>query len=360
MGDLRKEAFELTEYSYSDKYLGIDIKLHIKGYMDIESVEDEEKLSEIKEESIGLFKKELEELSSQECTYDMIPRQDWNSKGFQILELYPLDDYYPAIIKAKKAVAEAEAERSRQEAEAEAERVRQEAAAEAERARQAAEAEQLKRQEEYRAAMEARKLFCAKCGSDMSNLGADVKFCAVCGAPLVVPTPTGDSGTGPLRGPATNYGTGPLTGPSARYGTGPLAGPAPNYGTGPLTGTAGNTYVSPNMGVQETQIAQGRCNWIVTPVLIQGGNALLTDKRFVYKKGSLLSAPLLVTTVISKVGSQNEFEIPLENIIRVSMGTQGLGRTIIIHTLEKSYTLNFMNCTDLFWNAFTGVLKIPS
>ena len=60
------------------------------------------------------------------------------------------------------------------------------------------------------------------------------------------------------------------------------------------------------------------------------------------------------------VGGQNEFEIPLENIIRVSMGTQGLGRTIIIHTLEKSYTLNFMNCTDLFWNAFTGVLKIPS
>ena len=356
MGDLRKEAFELTDYSYSDKYLGIDIKLHIKGYMDIESVEDEEKLSEIKEESIGLFKKELEELSSQECTYDMIPRQDWNSKGFQILELYPLDDYYPAIIKAKKAVAEAEAERSRQEAEAEQKRQQEEF----EKRRQQAEAEQLKRQEEYRAAMEARKLFCAKCGSDMSNLGADVKFCAVCGAPLVVPTPTGDSGIGPLRGPATNYGTGPLTGPSARYGTGPLAGPAPNYGTGPLTGTAGNTYVSPNMGVQETQIAQGRCNWIVTPVLIQGGNALLTDKRFAYKKGSLLSAPLLVTTVISKVGSQNEFEIPLENIIRVSMGTQGLGRTIIIYTLEKSYTLNFMNCTDLFWNAFTGVLKIPS
>lgn len=91
---------------------------------------------------------------------------------------------------------------------------------------------------------------------------------------------------------------------------------------------------------QEFIIKTGGCNWIKTPVLIQNGKGMLTNKRFIYKKGKL---NFIETGFANKImGGDKNFEFPLTELKAIGIGTQGIQKTIILQLRNgESYNCFF-------------------
>lgn len=84
---------------------------------------------------------------------------------------------------------------------------------------------------------------------------------------------------------------------------------------------------------EEDIIKQGKCNWIINPLLIQNGSAVLTNKRFVFKRGVL---NFLETKVAAKIlGKGAGLEILLDDIIGLRQGKQGVTKTVVIRTRDS-------------------------
>lgn len=82
---------------------------------------------------------------------------------------------------------------------------------------------------------------------------------------------------------------------------------------------------------QEIIIIQGLCNRVKNPLFVQNGNAILTNKRFIYLKHSL--AKVLAAGVLVNLTKGNyDFDIPIKEISSIEDGRQGVSKTIIINT----------------------------
>lgn len=81
----------------------------------------------------------------------------------------------------------------------------------------------------------------------------------------------------------------------------------------------------------EIIIMQGLCNRVKSPLLVQNGNAMLTNKRFIYLKHSLAKIFVIGAAVNLTKGSY-DFDIPISNIESIEDGRQGISKTIIINT----------------------------
>ena len=83
----------------------------------------------------------------------------------------------------------------------------------------------------------------------------------------------------------------------------------------------------------EVIIMKGLCNRVKNPLLVQNGNALLTNKRFVYLKHSLAKI-MVIGALVNLTKGSFDFDIPLENIASIEDGRQGISKTIIINTKD--------------------------
>ena len=83
----------------------------------------------------------------------------------------------------------------------------------------------------------------------------------------------------------------------------------------------------------EVIIMKGLCNRVKSPLLVQNGNALLTNKRFVYLKHSLAKI-MVIGAFVNLTKGSFDFDIPLENISSIEDGRQGISKTIIINTKD--------------------------
>ena len=83
----------------------------------------------------------------------------------------------------------------------------------------------------------------------------------------------------------------------------------------------------------ETIIMKGLCNRVKSPLLVQNGNAILTNQRFIYLKHSLAKTMVIGAFVNLTKGSY-DFDIPLSNISNIEDGRQGISKTIIINTKD--------------------------
>lgn len=91
----------------------------------------------------------------------------------------------------------------------------------------------------------------------------------------------------------------------------------------------------------EQIIMSGLCNRVKNIFLVQNGNAILTNKRFVYLKHSLPKTFVMGAFVNLTKGSF-DFDIPLEEITSLEDGRQGVSKTIIINTADgKKYNFYF-------------------
>lgn len=82
---------------------------------------------------------------------------------------------------------------------------------------------------------------------------------------------------------------------------------------------------------KEKIIIQGLCNRIKSRFLTQNGNAMLTNKRFVYLKHSLAKT-LVAGVFVNLTKGSYDFDIPIEEIASIEDSRQGVSKTIIIHT----------------------------
>lgn len=88
---------------------------------------------------------------------------------------------------------------------------------------------------------------------------------------------------------------------------------------------------------QEIILMQGLCNRVKSPLFVQNGNAILTNRRFIYLKHSLAKIAAIGILTYLTEGSY-DFDIPLSNIANIENGRQGVSKTIIIHTKDgKKY-----------------------
>lgn len=83
----------------------------------------------------------------------------------------------------------------------------------------------------------------------------------------------------------------------------------------------------------ETILMKGICNRVKSAFFVENGNAILTNKRFIYLKHSLAKTMVIGAFVNFTKGSY-DFEIPLANISRIENGHQGISKTIIINTKD--------------------------
>lgn len=128
----------------------------------------------------------------------------------------------------------------------------------------------------------------------------------------------------------------------------------------PQAANVTNEYVADNVQQISSQgeqvLMEGKCNWVINPLMIQNGSAVLTNKRFIYKKG-------IINTVITSVGTKiatgsKEFEVELKDIKGIRPGRQGIMRTIVLTTVQgREYNCVFYKF-DEFWAAFNKVLDI--
>lgn len=81
----------------------------------------------------------------------------------------------------------------------------------------------------------------------------------------------------------------------------------------------------------EKVLMSGLCNRVKSPLFVQNGNAILTNKRFVYLKHKLAKIFAIGALVNFTEGSY-EFDIPLNEISSIEDGRQGFSKTIIINT----------------------------
>lgn len=340
MGTIYREEFELKEIPYDDKTLGISITLYTKGVAEFQSDGDSVCIAEAKDILPGFMLSVLGLLAQEGCGYGDIHRQDifpatkklfdktnktdlsFEIKKVYFTEIYPSDADYPRIIEAIKENKTKEKNIS--------EKVG--VVNEASDDRKAAKADSA-----------AKIWICPKCGKQ-----SDTKFCSSCG------TSREKQAGGELLKKCPSCGKNLAERPDIRFC--PVCGTSLNKESGAQT----EKRIHSTVGEQtEKEIIRGKCNWIINPLLIQNGNAILTDQRFIYKKGSIFSAPMLLTATVKNLEGESNFELSVKNIVKVSQGRQGIARTIVLHTSEKQYTCNFLGNTDAFWNAFTMVLGIP-
>lgn len=98
-----------------------------------------------------------------------------------------------------------------------------------------------------------------------------------------------------------------------------------------------------NQNAQETILMQGLCNRVKSPLFVQNGNAILTNRRFVYLKHSLAKIAAIGVLTYLTEGSY-DFDIPLSNIANIEDGRQGISKTIIINTKDgKKYNFYVTN-----------------
>lgn len=81
----------------------------------------------------------------------------------------------------------------------------------------------------------------------------------------------------------------------------------------------------------EIILMQGLCNRVKNPLSVQNGNAILTNKRFIYLKHSLAKTFVIGAFVNLTKGSY-DFDIPNNEIASIEDGRQGISKTIIINT----------------------------
>lgn len=129
-------------------------------------------------------------------------------------------------------------------------------------------------------------MYCMKCGKELSN---DANFCSSCG------TNTGES-------------------------------------------------LDTSASIQsEKIIMKGLCNRVKSPLFVQNGNAILTNKRFIYLKHSIAKT-LVVGAFINLTKGSFDFDIPLLDILSIEDGRQGISKTIIINTRNgEKYNFYFTN-----------------
>ena len=63
---------------------------------------------------------------------------------------------------------------------------------------------------------------------------------------------------------------------------------------------------------------KGKCNWAKNAMVVQNGSAVLTNKRFMYKKGMFGNLGSSIFNVLSR--SSADFEILLSGLIGVREG----------------------------------------
>lgn len=92
-----------------------------------------------------------------------------------------------------------------------------------------------------------------------------------------------------------------------------------------------NVNIKQDKNEGEIILMQGLCNRVKNPIFVQNGNAMLTNKRFIYLKHNIAKTFAMGALVNLTKGSY-DFDIPLTNISSIEDGRQGLSKTIIINT----------------------------
>ena len=88
---------------------------------------------------------------------------------------------------------------------------------------------------------------------------------------------------------------------------------------------------------QEIILMKGLCNRVISFLFVQNGNAILTNRRFIYCKHSLAKISAIGVLTYLTEGSY-DFDIPLSNIASIEDGRQGISKTILINTRDgKQY-----------------------
>ncbi len=86
-----------------------------------------------------------------------------------------------------------------------------------------------------------------------------------------------------------------------------------------------------NDASQEIILMKGLCNRVKSSLNVQNGNAILTNRRFIYLKHSLVKT-LAIGVLVNLTEGSYDFAIPLSDISRIEDGRQGISKTIIINT----------------------------
>lgn len=89
-------------------------------------------------------------------------------------------------------------------------------------------------------------------------------------------------------------------------------------------------YGQGNNSEAEFTIKSGNCTWVKSPIAAQNGKGILTNKRFIYKKGMLGNLDSSVYNFLS--GSKADFEIPLDQLAGVREGRHGVVKNLILQT----------------------------
>lgn len=98
-----------------------------------------------------------------------------------------------------------------------------------------------------------------------------------------------------------------------------------------------------NHNKAETIIMKGLCNRVKSPILVQNGNALLTNQRFIYLKHSLAKT-MVIGAFVNLTKGSFDFDIPLSHISHIEDGRQGISKTIVINTKDgEQYNFYFTN-----------------
>lgn len=82
---------------------------------------------------------------------------------------------------------------------------------------------------------------------------------------------------------------------------------------------------------QEIILMKGLCNRVKSPLFVQNGNAILTNRRFIYLRHSLAKT-IAIGLFINLTEGSYDFDILLSNISGIEDGRQGISKTIIINT----------------------------
>lgn len=77
-------------------------------------------------------------------------------------------------------------------------------------------------------------------------------------------------------------------------------------------------------GESEVILMQGLCNRVKNPLYVQNGNAILTNKRFLYVK----------MIPIKLLEEKFDLEIPIDQIALIEDGRQGISKTLVIITKD--------------------------
>lgn len=82
---------------------------------------------------------------------------------------------------------------------------------------------------------------------------------------------------------------------------------------------------------EEKVIKEGLCNRIKSKFFVQNGHGLLTNKRFIYSKHSLVKIAT-IGILVNLTKGDYDFEISISDIVELKEGKQGISKTIIIVT----------------------------